>query len=424
MDKKTEIYNKYTSRDFRSILSIHRIYIIGLVAHILFLLLFIFLGVKELVIYNIFSPLLYLFCFYLNKKGEYSIAGTLAIFEVTAHGVIAVWFLGWQSGFHYYLLLSFFAIFFILKISFLKKTLFSLLLSAIYISFYSITYNYTPKYIINAALLKYISTFNIMLALMVIILFCYLYIYLVDLTEKWMKRNEIKLKEMNASKDKLFSIISHDLKDPLNSSLGFSNLLSTEYEEIDDDTRKEYISIIYNSQKKLLNLIDDLLIWSKSQSENIKPKPKIFELNKVVDDVLKLFENNLKEKRINAKSNVSLSSKVYADEDMIKTILRNLISNSIKFTYPEGQIIVSEKVNHDNIEISVIDDGIGIKSENIKDIFSIDKNNISIGTNNEKGTGLGLVICKEFVEINGGEISVNSEPGKETRFKFTLPTSK
>ena len=235
------------------------------------------------------------------------------------------------------------------------------------------------------------------------------------------KRN---LKELNATKDKFFSIIAHDLRSPLNQLLGLSEVLQREIESEHGEDAIKLANLINESAKSGRLLLENLLEWSRSQTGSINFNPELLDLKAITNEVLELNENNAKTKDILIQSKVKEHIHAFADGNMIKTILRNLISNSIKFTNIGGKIILNAKIFKDFVTYSISDNGIGMKEGDLKKLFRIDINPKSIGSSKEKGTGLGLILCKEFIEINNGSIWAKSELGKGSTFYFSLPTSK
>ncbi len=232
---------------------------------------------------------------------------------------------------------------------------------------------------------------------------------------------EKKLSELNATKDLFLSIIAHDLKNPLNTILGFSQVLLEDFKELDHLQVEEYLGIIAETSKQTANLLDTLLIWAKAQSGKLDFNPEVMNIAELISDSIRIIENQAKAKNIKV---VNESEKVLiakVDKEMIKTVIRNLLSNSVKFTPHNGNISISASVKNDNIVISVTDSGIGISSEVQDKLFRIDNKINTKGTDNEKGTGLGLILCREFVERHGGRIWVESEAGKGSRFSFSLP---
>ncbi|WP_195715291.1 ATP-binding protein [Ancylomarina sp. 16SWW S1-10-2] len=236
--------------------------------------------------------------------------------------------------------------------------------------------------------------------------------------------SENELKKLNKTKDKLFSIIAHDLRSPFNSILGFSDLLIKNVEEFDVEETKEYLGIINSSTQNTLVLLENLLNWAKSQNGQITFNPQNITLSSILHEIIKLSNSAAVVKKISLIQNELEDIKVYADEDMLKTVLRNIISNAIKFTNSGGNISISAKKEQNQVEIAISDDGVGMNEETINKLFRIETNETTIGTANEKGSGLGLILCKELVEKQGGKIWVESELGKGSIFKFMLPLNK
>ena len=230
-----------------------------------------------------------------------------------------------------------------------------------------------------------------------------------------------ELKLLNASKDKFFSIISHDLRSPFNSLLGLTEYISHSYDEMTPQDIRSSITSIYNSSKQVYGLILNLLEWSMIQSGRITVDRSIINLKELGNEIKNLYEESANQKQLELTININEEIFVYADKYMIDTIIRNFVSNSIKFTNSGGKIIVKGIINGDNAEVSVTDTGIGISLEDQKNLFRIDEQLRRDGTANEKGTGLGLILCKEFAEKNSGVVWVESELGKGSRFSVTLP---
>lgn len=254
----------------------------------------------------------------------------------------------------------------------------------------------------------------------------YFIVQIQDITQR--KRNEEQvlrytdeLKNLNASKDKFFSIISHDLRSPFNSLLGLTEFLTHSYDEMNPSDIKNSILNIYNSAQQVYNLILNLLEWSMLQSGRLKVEKSIINLAELGMEIMNLYKEGANNKRLELVNHMNDSIFIYADKYMIDTIVRNFVSNSIKFTNPGGKIIIKGMINGDNAEVSVTDTGIGINPEDQKNLFRIDEQTRRDGTANEKGTGLGLILCKEFIEKNNGVLWVEGEEGKGSRFSFTVP---
>ena len=230
-----------------------------------------------------------------------------------------------------------------------------------------------------------------------------------------------ELQELNQSKDKFFSIISHDLRSPFNALLGLSEYTTKFFDDLSKEEIKESIENIHASSKKVYNLMQNLLEWAQIQTGGLEFEKSKIDLCEILKSILELYKETANSKNINLTSNISNSIFLYADLYMIETVLRNLVSNGIKFTHPGGNISISAAVKSDLVEVTVEDNGIGITPDNQKKLFSIDKQYRVDGTDDEKGTGLGLILCKDFVEKNNGTISVKSELKEGSKFTFTVP---
>lgn len=238
-----------------------------------------------------------------------------------------------------------------------------------------------------------------------------------------LKDSELNLRELNATKDKLFSIIAHDLKNPFNALMGFSDLLDRNYNFLTEEERKEYIGVISDSTQNLYKLLDNLLQWTRTQTGAITYVPESFKLFPLIKQEVDILTPNSDKKKIGIKLKISEEQFAFADKNSISTVIRNLVSNAIKFTSNGGSIEIAAKNIDNSVEISVSDSGIGIKGDDIDKIFMLDGSFTTKGTANESGTGLGLLLCKEFVEKNNGKIWVDSKKGKGSTFYFTIPSS-
>lgn len=239
-----------------------------------------------------------------------------------------------------------------------------------------------------------------------------------------LKQSESLLREANGAKDKFFSIIAHDLKNPFNVLLNYSQMLLEGFDDLPDVQRIKYIEDIQTSTKSLVKLTENLLDWSRSQTGRIKHEPLEIDLYELAFNNVYLFKKAAEEKNITLKSEIEYETNVFADFNMVNTVFRNLVSNAVKFTEEGGEIKTTAQDKGDFWELCVSDTGMGIKEENLEKLFKIDESLSTRGTRNEEGTGLGLILCKEFVEKNGGEIRVESKVGEGTKFIFTLPKAK
>lgn len=230
-----------------------------------------------------------------------------------------------------------------------------------------------------------------------------------------------KTLETKSATDKFISIIAHDLKNPLSSIMGFSDLLMKDYSSYDPEEVLTFIKMIHGASRQAQNLLNNLLDWSRSQTDRIKFEPTSIDLCQVVESVFKLYKLNAHEKNLYMHNRLSKGTLAYGDQNMVSTIVRNLISNAIKFTRPKGRITVSAKTSRNKTQIIVADTGIGIPEDLTGKLFRIDEQVTRTGTANEEGTGLGLILCTEFARKNGGTLRVSSKPEKGSTFTLRLP---
>jgi PAS domain S-box-containing protein len=238
---------------------------------------------------------------------------------------------------------------------------------------------------------------------------------------KTIERKNRELKELNATKDKFFSILAHDLKGPVAQLLNISGLLAEEHQQMDTEKRDVFIRSLNASTVKLSELIEDLLTWSRAQMDTYSIEPQEIDIKEVIDEILELFSTNITKKHLNIKIILNNSKKIFADLFSVKTILRNLLSNAIKFSYKGGIIeIVTDNNKDSEVKVSVKDYGTGMTDDIINGLFNIEKTVSKEGTENEKGTGLGLIICKELIEKNNGVLLVQSNIKSGSNFSFKL----
>ena len=230
-----------------------------------------------------------------------------------------------------------------------------------------------------------------------------------------------KLVEIVSTNAKFLSIIAHDLRSPFSSILGILELLKMSLKELDKNEIEKYIEIVYNSANNTLTLLDNLLVWALSQNKEKNFKPIKINLYELLREEIENLKTLASQKQITLRHSAKPDLNVTADIQMVKTILRNLINNAIKYTNVNGEIIIDANEVNQYIEIAIKDNGIGISAEDQRKLFKIDAFHSTPGTHDEKGTGLGLLLCKEFVELHGGNIRIESEAGKGSRFAFTLP---
>lgn len=242
----------------------------------------------------------------------------------------------------------------------------------------------------------------------------------VELTNK-LAESEEKFKKLNASKDRFFSIISHDLKNSFFSVMGLSKILADPENDDSEEKKLETAQMLHNSSKKLYAFLENLLSWARVQRGEIEFEPDENDLSDIAAEVIYIFKAKAEQSGVILKNYIPQGTSVYCDANMVNTILRNLISNAINFTPKNGMVTIDAIVRTDEVTISVNDTGIGISQANIKKLLRLDSKHIGTNVSGEKGTGLGLVLCKEFVEKHDGTIWIESELGKGSKFYFSIP---
>jgi len=235
-------------------------------------------------------------------------------------------------------------------------------------------------------------------------------------TEDELEQTVEQLRQANATKDKLLSIIAHDFGNIFNGLIGLTEFLVGDY-KVD---KEQFMQMILQNSKIGQDLLKNLLEWSRLQTGALKAQPVSLNLKFIIDNNVSLLNAQAMDKNIKIFSSIDKGN-VFADEHMLNTVIRNLLSNAIKFTPQNGQVEISSREKSSKLEISIKDTGVGIKSQDIDKLFRIDVSHSTKGTANERGTGLGLILCKDFVETNGGTIGVESEIGKGSRFYIRLP---
>lgn len=232
-----------------------------------------------------------------------------------------------------------------------------------------------------------------------------------------------ELEKLNRTKDHFFSILAHDLKNPISALTGISDFVKDNFSKLDKKDAQEYINSIYKSAYAIYDLLINLLNWSQTQSKTITYSPVSLNLKEMVQKNAMLLDQQFRNKHIVLNTEINPEHYIFADYNMIDTVLRNLLSNSIKFTEYNGTVTVSTFSQDDDIVLSITDTGVGMSADQVERLFKLDKANISTGTAGERGTGLGLVISHDFIEANKGKITVESRPGQGTTFHIALPKS-
>jgi PAS domain S-box-containing protein len=229
-----------------------------------------------------------------------------------------------------------------------------------------------------------------------------------------------ELENLNNTKDKFFSIIGHDLKNPFNAIINLSDILKNSINTGTKEEMTEMIELIRISAKSAFELLENLLQWSKSQSGNIEFTPEKFDINTLIHKNIEFFKVNAEKKNIKLLADISGEVNVYADKNMINTVIRNIINNALKFTKPGGEINISSRQTQNEVEVQITDNGIGMDEEIKDNLFQLSSQRSTQGTSGEIGSGLGLILCKEFITKNHGEIIIDSQPGKGSTFIIKL----
>lgn len=264
----------------------------------------------------------------------------------------------------------------------------------------------------NRNLLIFFAVITVLILILSIVLY-----RLYDLKVK----SEAKLKELNATKDKFFTIIAHDIKNPLSAYRSVTKMLTTSFYELSEQKKLEHIRGIHKSSENLYNLFQNLLQWSTSQSGSMRYKPQELDPSILAYKSVATLQESAEKKDIHIELALKPDMYAYGDVNMVSTIFTNLISNAIKYSHPGGTVIVNSVDAGNFIQLGVIDNGIGISKEDTGKLFRVDVDHKTIGNSEEKGTGIGLILCMEFITRNGGKLWVESEPGKGSAFYFTLP---
>jgi len=238
---------------------------------------------------------------------------------------------------------------------------------------------------------------------------------------KKLQETKTKLLESNANKDKFFSIISHDLKSPFSGILGITEMLQTDYDDYTNEEKKELIRVLRSLTLKTFDLLDGLLQWAQTQTGRMEYQYEMINIYECSLTVIEYLKGNALLKNITFENLVGPNITAFADKKATLTIIRNLVSNAIKFCDTNGNVKISATMFDNNIAISVTDNGIGMSKEDKEKLFKIEVHHTTVGTYNEVGTGVGLILCKELVEQQSGKIWVTSELGKGSKFTFTLP---
>lgn len=373
-------------------------------------------------------------CSFINNRGGVFISGLLLNLIVSGIFILlsVLWF-GPSPGFHYYLILMSVVPLLTFKSSRFIFTLLLMLLSLV--SFLYVEYYMKPEWALYAFPQNAVAEFRIVSAVFLFLMMLFVIIVnqkvfrnkekrLSKLAEEVSAKNK-ELAEINRSKDRFFSIISHDLKGPVGTMSTFLEYLSDNNEDFTPDQFSESLQSLKRSSHDVYSLLENLLAWSRVQSGNMKINKS---RNNIADAValnVELLSSLFAQKGVKLENRTSvIKLESCFDKEMIDTVLRNLLSNALKFTPSGGEVWIEARDMEDVVSVTVGDNGTGMNLNTLENLFRIDvKQNTVLGTEGEKGTGLGLILCKGFIENHGGKIGVESTPGKGTLFTFTIPKS-
>jgi len=242
--------------------------------------------------------------------------------------------------------------------------------------------------------------------------------------QKTITRQNKELEAVNTTKDKFFSIIAHDLRNPIGGFLNLTNLMVEEYDQLNDLEKKNFTLSLNQSAKQLHLLMENLLQWSRAQAGKINYAPKKYFLKELIEEQMEVLRTNIEEKSILIYISSSKDHVAYIDVPMMSTVVRNLLSNAIKFSHPNSAIHINTQRNNNFIQFKIKDEGIGMNTETQEQLFNLGSSRTQTGTNNEKGSGLGLILSYEFVKQCKGTLKVDSVPQKGTTFTIELPAAK
>lgn len=406
--------------EFRFARSLNLIYVVAIFVHLALLVLFGFYGAKKLFYINIASPLIYFLAFILNTRRYSILAVAIGLFEAISHSAICCYHLGWESNFHYYFILGYLVIFFVPNMKLYLKIIITGTLTAIIIALY--IYNNPEPYVLPENIISILGISNLVVIAIVLSIFTFTYSYFVQKSVNSCKENILQQKALMKQKNQFFSIFSHDLKNPLTTLQGFTEMLQNKLDKLDSDKRKMYVETINNSVVEIRELVSSLLEWSRAQRDDVEAKPVHVDVVASINKVIRLLEAHINKKSINVVLKIPEPLHAYVDQHMFETILRNLVSNAVKYSPVCGDIIIKATKNQHCAVISVHDDGVGIAPEDIDGIFSIEKRNVRKGTDSESGHGIGLVVTKDYVDLNNGAIKVHSMPGRGSSFIVSFPS--
>ncbi len=425
-DEKLLKINQDEVRRIRLVNYISLISIFNMVSYIIFYCLADFQLFRFACIFLSIASILTIGIIIINKQGKYLTAKILlSVLTPFSMSFIATIAFGKAPGFQIYLFVA--AIIPLFLWSNRQKQYPTILIIAILILYVIIEFFpplFEPKIVLSEDYISLFKMTNVSICFLSAGIAIGFYQYLYRKQEEQLVKQKELLKISQAHKDKVYSIIAHDLRGPFGTFANLTELYIKKYHELSNDKRLEVIQSMHQTSALLQNLLENLLDWSKMQSGDLKKSLKHFKLKKLAEESIALHKELIMEKKQIFEINIDSDISIYADHYMVFTVFRNLISNAIKFTKPQGEISISAIENKTMVQICIKDSGIGLSNMEIKNLFDIQKKDEILTANILKGSGLGLVLCKEFIENQNGKIWIESELGKGSNFYFTLPKSK
>ncbi|MFC2136632.1 sensor histidine kinase [Bacteroidota bacterium] len=423
-----KILSKYGEDELRRIRLVNYITLISIFNMVLYIIVYCFLNFqlfKHAIVFLSIGSIINIGIIIINKRGAHQSAKILlATFTPFFMSYIATVAFGKAPGFQVYLLVAAIIPLFLWSN---KQKRYPIVFICTIITLYAIIEFspniFEPKILLPENYIYYFRLTNIAVCFIAAGFAIGTYQFLYRKQEERLVKQTEQLKISQAHKDKVYSIIAHDLRGPFGTFASLTEIFIKNYNELSDERRLEVIQSIHQTSSSMQNLLENLLDWSKMQSGYLKKTLEHLKLRKLVEDSMAINKELIMKKNQKIDININDDISVFADHYMVLTIFRNLISNATKFTKPQGKITISAEENNEKIQICVEDSGIGMSDKELKYLFNIMKTD-KIHTNTYiKGSGLGLVLCKDFVENHEGEIWVESELGKGSKFCFTLPKS-
>lgn len=426
---KDDFIAKSTPDDLRRIQLTNYLCVISILNMLLYVIFYSFVDIQlfqPAIFFLLSASLISGFVIVANNKGYYLLAKILlSVLTPLYMSITATIIFGKAPGFQVYLLLATFIPLFLWSFKEMKIPAIIILLILIgYALIEFLPSHGNPKILLPESHISLFRLTNVAVCFLAAGAAIAAYQFLYSRIEEQLVKNSEELRISQAHKDKVYSIIAHDLRGPFGTISGLTKLFIEEYNEHDDKARLNFLETMHKSSFSMKQLLENLLDWSKMQAGTLHKILTELYLHEMVEESLLIHKEQLLKKEIKTKVDIPSDISVKADHYMLSTILRNLISNAIKFSYPKGLITINAINTTDNINICVKDEGIGLSGEETKFLFDIRNDQKIKSSGNHSGSGLGLLLCKDFIKSHNGEIWIQSEKGKGSEFWFSLPKEK